>query len=192
MGDAGSEPDAEPDAEDARLVAAWQGGDEAAFEALYARWSRPVWRFLAARAGRGAADELHQETWLAVIRGRDGYTDRARFPAWLFTLARNAAIDGQRRRAVRPDQDAGAADVETLTYEEDAAAQVDGERRARDLRAAVAALPLAQRETVLLRWEAGLTLPEIAEHTGAPLDTVKSRLRYALARLREEVPAHGG
>lgn len=181
----------EPGAEDSRLMIAWQGGDEAAFEALYARWSRPVWRFLAARAGRELADELHQETWLAVIRGRTGYRDRSRFAGWLFTLARNAAIDRERRRQARPDQAPSAGDVEALPIEEDAAGRVDGERRARDLRAAVAALPEAQRDTVLLRWEAGLTLAEIAEHTGVPLDTVKSRLRYALARLREEVPDHG-
>lgn len=187
------------DSEDTRLMAAWQGGDETAFEALYARWSRPLHRFLAARAGREFADELHQEAWLAVIRGRSGYRDSARFPAWLFTLARNAAIDGMRRRGARPDQGPDTVPVDdeagehhaALRTDEEAGARVDGERQHRDLRAAVLALPLAQRETVLLRWEAGLTLPEIAEHTGAPLDTVKSRLRYALARLREEVPDHG-
>jgi RNA polymerase sigma-70 factor (ECF subfamily) len=176
---------------DARLMAAWQGGDGAAFEALYARWSRPVWRFLAARAGREWADELHQETWLAVIRGRGSYRESDRFAGWLFTLARNAAIDAARRRSVRPDHEGGDAAAEDLAEESDAAARLDGERRAEDLKTAVAALPAAQRETVLLRWEGGLTIPEIAAHTGVPVDTVKSRLRYALTRLREEFPDHG-
>ena len=180
-----------PDSGDARLMAAWQSGDGAAFDALYARWSRPVWRFLAARAGREWADELHQETWLAVIRGRTTYREADRFAAWLFTLARNAAIDAARRRGVRPDQDGGDEAAEDLALESDAAAKLDGERRAADLREAVAALPATQRETVLLRWEGGLTIPEIAQHTGVPVDTVKSRLRYALTRLREEFPDHG-
>jgi len=180
-----------PDPEDGQLIAAWRRGDAAAFDALYARRRGPVWRFLVAQAGAEFADELHQETWLAVVRGRDRYREQDRCAGWLFTLARNCVIDAARRRAARPEPE-HPIDADTTPAEgADAAQQLDGERRAGDLRAAVAALPDAQRETVLLRWEAGLTLPEIAAHTGVPLDTVKSRLRYAMARLREEFPDHG-
>ena len=176
---------------DAQLMAAWRAGDDGAFEALYARWRRPVWRWHALRAGRERADELHQETWLAVDRGRERYRERERFAGWLFTIARNTLVDAERRRAVRPDTDRGDVEPDSLAAQPDPVAAVDGQRQARALRTAVAALPAPQREVVLLRWEAGLTVPEIAAHTGAPLDTIKSRLRYALTRLREEFADHG-
>ncbi|HSG91451.1 MAG TPA: sigma-70 family RNA polymerase sigma factor [Pseudomonadales bacterium] len=198
-----ADPESMPDdaaeaAADAALMAAWRAGDDGAFEALYARWSGPTWRFLVRQCGAERAQELHQDTWMQVIRGRDRYRESARFAGWLFTLARNCIIDDARRRGVRPDHDHAGPDPETLEGtasgddEADPAARIDAERDGRRLAAAVARLPRAQREVVMLRWEGGLTLPEIAALTEASLDTVKSRLRYALGHLHKELSADGG
>jgi RNA polymerase sigma factor (sigma-70 family) len=181
-------------AADAALMAAWRSGDDRAFEALYARWSGPSWRFLVRQCGADRAQELHQETWIQVIRGRDRYRESARFAGWLFTLARNCIIDEARRRGVRPDHDHAGTDPETLDDHgnTDPATRIDTERDGRRLAAAVALLPRSQREVVMLRWEGGLTLPEIAALTEVSIDTVKSRLRYALGYLHKELSADGG
>lgn len=184
---------AETEPGDDDLLGAWRQGDEQAFETLYRRWSPPVFRFLQRQAGRELADELLQDTWLKAIRGRDGYDARQRFASWLFTLARHCMIDEFRRRSVRPvlDTDAGEDPAETLAgQEQDPAGAVAAERDQGALSRALAVLPPEQREVVLMRWEGGLTLEEIGAITGVGRETVKSRLRYAMNRLREELESH--
>lgn len=176
----GTEPSQD---DDAALVRAWRSGSEEAFSRLYERWRLPLWRYLRARAGVERADELHQETWMTLVQGIDRYEERAQFSGWLFTLARRAIIDDARRRARRAE-----ADHEPLAddagVEGDPLRDVADEENRRALASAVATLPDAQREIVHLRWYAGLGVSEVAEVLGAPRDTVKSRLRYALGHLR--------
>lgn len=122
---------------------------------------------------------------MKVIRARDRYQPVAKFSTWLYQIARNCFIDYVRRQGRSAVALAGATDPETLD------APNPGPRRAAEssqtaarIAAALAALPAEQREAFLLREEGGFSLPEIGSITGVGRETVKSRLRYALGRLR--------
>ena len=179
---------------DEALMLAYAAGDAGAFATLYDRHERPLYRFLLRSAGSAdLAADLLQETWLAVVRHAAGYEVRARFATWLYGIARNKLIDHWRARRVEVSLDEPAANdpdetrVELL--EADRAWQPEvralSQAQARDYLKAVEALPAVQREAFLLQAEGGLTLEEIGELTGVGRETVKSRLRYAQARLRE-------
>ena len=130
-----------------------------------------------------------QEVWFSVAREAPRYRPTARFTTWLYTLARHRVIDQLRTRRVHQSLDAPRADGlawdETLA-DEDAAIepQLLGEEALAQLRAAVDALPPEQREAFLLQAEAGLSVEEIAQVSGVGFETIKSRLRYARARLK--------
>lgn len=181
---------------DEDLMLAYAAGDAAAFDRLYARHRGGVYRYLLRHCGSaGTADELHQDVWMNVIRVRASYTPTAKFATWLYTLAHNRVIDHWRARgivhlaSVNDDDDPAGELVERVAGargdepEVRVAARQIGER----LKGALAALPPAQRDAFLLQQEAGLSLDEIAELTGVGAETVKSRLRYAVAKLRAEL-----
>ena len=182
------------DTGDEALMLAYAAGDAAAFATLYDRHERAVYRFLLRSAGTAElAADLLQETWLAVVRHAATYEVRARFSTWLYGIARNKLIDHWRAR--RPDvslDEPAANDPDETAVEHleaDRAWQPEvralSQQQARAYLAAVEALPPAQREVFLLQAEGELTLEEIGELTGVGRETVKSRLRYAQARLRE-------
>ncbi len=175
---------------------AYAAGDRAAFAALYARHERPVYRFLLRSLGGDAAvaDDLLQDVWLAVVRNATGYAPRARFTTWLYGIARTKLIDHWRAHA-RPEvrsldepaaNDPDGSGVESLAAARSAQPEVQALSRAhaRAFVDAVERLPPAQREAFLLHAEGDLTLEEIAQATGAGVETAKSRLRYAMNRLR--------
>jgi RNA polymerase sigma-70 factor (ECF subfamily) len=181
----------DPDlADDAELLRAHIAGDAHAFARLYDRYDRPCFQFIRrmlATAGADAAEDLHQETWIAVSRNAADFDPRrANFPAWLFTIARHKVWDHFRRQKVVP-----------LAASQDDAAmmvpdpgptpldQVESRELAERLVAAVEALPLEQRGAFVMFAQAGLSLEEIAQATGVAVETAKSRLRYARSRLRQ-------
>lgn len=172
---------------DERLMCRYRDGDAGAFESLYERHRGGLFRFVLRQIGdRAQSEELFQDIWMKVIDARGNYTPDARFTTWLYRLARNHLIDNFRRRAVRPVTEASTvepADREALQPERQA--ETDG--RLSRLVAAVEALPDEQRTVFLMRQEGGLSVPEIAAATGVSLETTKSRLRYALRRLRDAV-----
>jgi len=177
------------EAADEQLMIAYRDGEAAAFETLYARHKGPLYRFvLRSVKARGEAEELFHDVWLKVIEARERYTPSARFTTWLYTIAHNRVVDHWRRRGLKV---ASLDDPDDPPMEPAAAPQDEPQRRAelnqalRRLGAALEALPPAQREVFLLREEAGLSLPEIAQVSGIDLDAAKRRLRYALAKLRE-------
>ncbi|MDR3414718.1 MAG: RNA polymerase sigma factor [Nevskia sp.] len=177
------DPVAAPTDED--LMMMYRSGDMAAFEVLYRRHKDPLYRYLLRGcAHREAAAELFQDVWAGLVRSRGSYEPRARFGAWLYRMAHNRLID-HLRLAPRAPQ---ALDEELLPpaaeHERPEARLLAGESATR-LRRALADLPVPQREAFLLHEEAGLTLEEIAQIGGVGRETVKSRLRYALAKLRE-------
>jgi RNA polymerase sigma-70 factor (ECF subfamily) len=190
----------EPDsADDASLLHAHAAGDPHAFARLYDRYDRSCHRFIRrilAAAHADAADDLHQETWLAVSRNAAAFDPgKASFQAWLFAIARNKVWDHLRRRkvVVLPL----AEDGEAMTVPDPGPTPLDNavsHERAQRIIEAVEALPLAQRETFVMFAHAGLSLEEVAQATGVPVETAKSRLRYARAALRQaladERPAH--
>jgi len=177
----------EPD--DAELMRRYAAGDLRAFERLYARHRGPLHRFLVRQTRDPEfAGDLFQETWSKVIAHRARYEERARFRAFLFQVARNCWLDALRARGrdptwtadtIEPD-DSLLADPRARTPEQLAVAAATGDA----LRVARAALPVAQREAFLLHEDAGLTIDELATVTGVGAETAKSRVRYALAKLR--------
>jgi RNA polymerase sigma-70 factor (ECF subfamily) len=181
----GDRPAASPP--DEELALRFRRGDDQAFALLYARYRAPLLRFVR-RTTPDPSDleELVQEVWLAVIRGRERYIGRARFVTYLFSIARRRSADRWRRRGVHLDAGVDVDELESLptpvqTWPD---SHAETEAIGAAIMRAVDALPLAQRQVFLLRAETDLTLDEIAQVTGTTRETAKSRLRYALSRLR--------
>jgi RNA polymerase sigma-70 factor (ECF subfamily) len=178
---------------DERLMLRFQGGDVRAFEDLVRRHRTPVFSFLLRLVReRGRAEDLCQEAFLRVVRAADGWQPRAPFRTWLYAVARNLAFDDARRQAFRraePLDDPARAAAASDDPPPDRGAEAALVRP--KLEAALASLPDEQREVFLLREHAGLRFHEIAEVTGVPENTVKSRMRYALEALREKLEALG-
>ena len=173
-------------ASDDALMLAWAGGDAGAFETLYGRHRERLHRFLLRQLrDPGLADEVFQDTWQRVVAaGRDWRPDAA-FVTWLYRIARNRIADHWRARQYRPPAPVDA-DERSLRIEDPDTPELrmDAFQRSRDLQQALDALPGEQREVVLLRLEQELTLEEIGDITGVGRETVKSRLRYAMDKLR--------
>lgn len=176
---------------DEALMLAYAGGDAGAFETLYRKHKGPLYRFvLRSVKGRGEAEELFQDVWLKVIDARTRYAPQAKFTTWLYTIAHNRLVDHWRSRGLA----VVSMDEEDSNVPEPAAAPSSEPHRIAEARetldrltAAIAALPLAQREVFLLHHEGELTVAEIAEATGTNQEAAKSRLRYAMNKLREAV-----
>ena len=181
------EPDAEDDAD---LLRAHGAGDRHAFARLYDRYDRPCFQFIRRLLGAAhadAAEDLHQETWIAISRNAAAFDPgKSSFRAWLFTIARHKTWDHFRRQKVAV---LGSAHEDAAMMVPDPGQtpleQVQSRELAREIVGAVEALPLEQRGAFVLFAQAGLSLEEIAEVTGVGLETAKSRLRYARAKLRE-------
>ncbi len=187
--------------DDAALMQAWIAGRLPAFETLYARHKGPLYRYLMRHTrDRELADDLFQETWGRLIGARQRYEPRAKFQTFLFTLAHNLFIDHCRRARVRPVS-ASSLPLPPLDDEDDSGdgrgiasirapepqqpeRRAEAEEIAARLRTALDSLPPEQRDVFLLYEETGLTLEEIAHVTGVGAETAKSRLRYAVAKLR--------
>jgi RNA polymerase sigma-70 factor, ECF subfamily len=181
------------DESDEKLMARYQAGDVAAFEVLLGRHRGAVFSFLVRLTGdRARAEDLLQEAWLKVVGAAPRWEPRARFTTWLYTIARHLALDEARRVAHRrpaaspPD---AAPELAAPDPGPDRAAASAFLRP--KLEAALRSLPEEQREVFLLREYAGLPFQEIARVTGAPENTVKSRMRYALEGLRRALEAMG-
>jgi len=177
------------EAPDEELMLAYGRGDAGAFETLYKRHHGRLYRFvlraLSNSAGhRSTAEELFQEAWIRVIEARDRYVPRARFTTWLYTIAHNLIVDHWRKKglAVVPLDDEPA-----VAAPDNPARQAEARESVARLLQAIDALPAAQREAFLLHGEAGLTVAEIAAVTGAGEEAAKSRLRYAMAKLKAAV-----
>lgn len=180
--------DTEPDDSAEALMLHYRGGDENAFRQLYQQYRAALLRFIH-RVGPDPTEveEIAQETWMAVVKGRERYLPNARFVTYLFSIARRRTMDRWRRRGRLPEH----LDLEAKELDTQPAPPVyDPERQASNavlqaaLNEAIAALPLLQREAFLLRAEGGLGIEEIATVTGTNRETAKSRLRFAVSRLR--------
>jgi RNA polymerase sigma-70 factor (ECF subfamily) len=179
---------------DEELMLAYAAGDAAAFDTLYARHKGGLYRYLLRHCRHAAiADELFQDVWSSVIRARSSYAPTAKFTTWLYRLAHNRWIDQLRADVhltlVSADEEAHGEVVAAIpaSRADEPASCAENRELGERLRAAVAALPSLQRDAFLLQHEGGLTLAEIAELTGAGVETVKSRLRYAVGKLRREL-----
>jgi RNA polymerase sigma-70 factor, ECF subfamily len=179
---------AEGDA-DAQLMLRYAAGDARAFDELYANHRNALWRFIR-RSMRDAqaTDDVFQECWSRVIAYRESYRPEARFATWLFRIAHNCCMDhwrkDGRREARETANDEAVATAPDDTDPQPLDAALAGEARER-LLAALERLPPEQRDAFLLYVEGGLSVAEIGETTGVNPETAKSRLRYAVARLKQ-------
>ena len=188
------------DESDEALMTAYRAGEVRAFDRLLSRHEKPVWNFLR-RFSRDAeaAEDLLQEVFLRVVKDAQESTaawkGNAKFSTWLYTIARNLCIDRARRAVHREAASldgtgpSGAESTETLhdrLASPDAPADlvVAGRQAARRIDRAIAELPDEQREVFLMREVMELPFAEIASVVGASEPTVKSRMRYALEKLR--------
>lgn len=152
------------------------GGDLTALDELVRAYYPEILRYCRRRtADEQSAEDAAQETFCKAVRHLDAYARRGKFRAWLYRIAANTCADYWRRHPV------------TEPLPEDAHAEPGFERieLAQDLKAALTALPEAQREVVLLRYMHGLKLRECADALGIPLRTAQSRERAALRALKK-------
>ena len=179
------------DASDETLMLAYAAGDAAAFEQLYARHRGKLYRYLQRQLRDNAvADELFQDVWQRVIAARSGWKPDAGFATWLYTIAHHRLGDHWRSLKHRPSAPADADERMARVADPDTPERVLSEfERRRQLQLALDDLPEEQREVLLLRLEQELTLEEIGGITGVGRETVKSRLRYAMDKLRARLPA---
>lgn len=190
--------DGAPSDED--LMLAFRDGDAAAFEQLVTRHKRGLYNFLLRSVhDRSRSEEMLQEVFLRVIRAKDRYQRTARFTTWIYTIARNLCVDESRRQKFRRtlpleakrrgrggDDGQSILDV-TQAQQVELDAQSEAPKVRERVAAAIEGLPDDQREVFMMRQFGGLSFKQIGEAVGAPENTVKSRMRYALEKLRGDL-----
>jgi len=176
---------------DTALMLRYRDGDMTAFETLYGRHKGSLFGFLVRQIGNQQyAEDVFQEVWSRIIRNRDKYQANAKFTTYLYHIARNCSIDHYRRMQKRDDdiseQDAAVPEAQAKDGDPVTTAETGELRFA--IVGALRNLPDDQREAFLMKEESGLSLEEIATVTGVSRETVKSRLRYAVGKLRQCLP----
>jgi RNA polymerase sigma-70 factor (ECF subfamily) len=178
------------------LLLAYRDGDRMAFRTLFQRFRVPLYNFLLRRVrDRERAEELYQDVWAKVIERCEEFRGESKFSTWLYTIARNRVIDHSRRMKFRtyssldaPRHDSGAPLVEHVANPGPSTADLaEGQTLQDRIAEAVEELPEDQREVFLMRQLQGLKFQEIAEVVDVPVNTVKSRMRYALERLQHQL-----
>ncbi|NIL94851.1 MAG: RNA polymerase sigma factor [Woeseiaceae bacterium] len=177
--------DTAPD--DSALMLRYRDGDVAAFEALYRRHNDALYRYLLRLCQhQHTAEDVFQEAWGKIVKARETYRPTAKFTTFLYRVAHNCFIDHVRRNkrhtakvALEPDSQPSPSDLPET--------EVERALARRRLDAALKDLPDEQRDVFLLREEAGLSLDEIAAVTDSNRETAKSRLRYAVNKLRAAI-----
>jgi RNA polymerase sigma-70 factor (ECF subfamily) len=181
--------------DDSALMLRYRDGDMRAFEVLYARHKGPLYRYLQ-RLCRDpeVANDLFQEVWGKVIASRERYEVRAQFNTFLFRIAHNCAIDYFRRSGRVPASQLSDVDeLEEILPGREAdrpEAQLSEMQVNAAFKQALDALPSEQRDVFVLYEEGGLSLEEIGKVTGVAMETAKSRLRYAVSKLRAALKHH--
>jgi RNA polymerase sigma-70 factor (ECF subfamily) len=181
---------------DEQLVEAFQGGDESAFEDLVRRWDRKIHGAVYRVVGSDdEARDLCQEAFFKAYRGLGTFKKEARFSSWLYQIALNACRDRLRRLRHRSHVSLDDLDEsrDPRLHEPGPTALdlVESRERSRVVAAAMAELAPEQREVIVLKEYQGLTFPEIAEITGVPISTVKTRMYRGLGQLRLRLARQG-
>ncbi|MBI4234212.1 MAG: sigma-70 family RNA polymerase sigma factor [Chloroflexi bacterium] len=178
---------------DLDLLALVGAGREEALEALYQRHARRVFTLaFGILRDRASAEEATEEVFLRVWRNASTYdTQRGQFTTWLLSIAHHRAVDllRHRRASSGRDEEMPAEEMQDpgIDLPERASESIEGEQ----VRRAMAALPPEQREVLHLAYFQGYTQSEIARRLGAPLGTVKTRIRLGIQKLREALAPQG-
>jgi RNA polymerase sigma-70 factor (ECF subfamily) len=173
--------------EDSALMLRYKDGDSAAFETLYRRHNDALYRYLLRLCRhRATAEDVFQEVWGKIIKARASYRPTAKFTTFMYRVAHNCFIDHIRRNKrhsnnveLEPEFYADSADLPDTMAERSLAKE--------RLVLALRDLPEEQRDAFLLHEEAGLSIDQIASVTGCNRETAKSRLRYAMKKLRTAI-----
>jgi len=186
------------DTADEDLMLQYQRGEVRAFEVLLSRHRKPVYNFILRILGdRETAEDLLQEAFMRVIKGAEAYKRQGKFTTWLYTIARNLCVDQIRRRKHRKHasldapmdttDDSGTL-LDVLPSNEMASDRKSVNKQMHEtMQRAIEALSEEQREVFLMREFLDMPFKQIADVVGVPENTVKSRMRYALEKLRLEL-----
>ncbi len=182
------------DRTDEDLMLAYKAGESGAFELLLKKHKTGIYNFLYRLMGQEEnVEEAFQEVFIRVIRSADNYSPQAKFSTWVYTIARNYCIDQSRKNRLRKTtslDDEGTGEGASLKdriadSRADTAGIVGAQNLESHLQQALDAINPDQREVFLLRERSGLSFEEIAQVVGSSVNTVKSRMRYALSSLQE-------
>lgn len=170
----------------------YKDGDAASFDQLYQRHKGVLYRYMLRQCGnQSIAEELYQDVWMKLIDARENYQVKAKFRTYLFQMAHNRVIDHYRRTQTHTADCPTACNVDpdliSVTVNRQPDHRAETENKIEHLLQLVDNLSNEQREAFLLREEAGMTVDEIAEATGVNPETAKSRLRYAVDKLRKSM-----
>jgi len=180
---------------DETLLLKFRNGDADAFSELYARHKDAVYRYFLRQVQIPAsAEELAQDVWTNIIYSVETYSELAKFTTYLYRIARNRLIDAVRRQKIRP-VDAGTVQQESEiadTAEQQPEQMLEKQQQLMKIKQLVTQLPDQQRDAFLLKEECGLGISDISLICHCNEETIKSRLRYAYARLREGMKKFNG
>lgn len=189
---------------DEKLAAQFKKGNEQAFSILMARFQRPIYNYLYKFLRHNEmVEESFQEVFLRVVRSIKDYKPSSKFSTWVYTIARNYAIDVLRkqkfRRHLSLDQSIknGGEDSDTNFYnfnpsDDHTSEQIVLTHEVQDqLQTILEQINPEQREVFLLRETQDLSFEQISEITGVSVNTVKSRMRYALKAIQNELDERG-
>ena len=173
--------------EDSALMLRYKDGDTAAFETLYKRHNDALYRYLLRLCRhRATAEDIFQDVWGKIIKARSSYRPTAKFTTFMYRVAHNCFIDHVRRNKRHSNNTEFEPDLHADTSESPDTITERSLARER-LTLALRDLPEEQRDAFLLYEEAGLSIEQIASVTGSNRETAKSRLRYAVNKLRAAI-----
>ena len=171
------------DLEDNQLIDQYRGGNSRAFDQLYQRYRLPVFNYIFRQVkSQNIADDIFQDVWLRVIKSIRDYNHQGQFLAWLFTIARNRLTDHWRQLKPEDPIDVNDEQIPDNVLAEHVQFLKDCMER---LLALLKILKPEQRDAFVLQQESGLSLDEIADVCHCGRETIKSRLRYAMNKLRK-------
>jgi RNA polymerase sigma-70 factor (ECF subfamily) len=183
-------------AEDAALIRRIVDADETALGALYDRWVRSLYSLVLhlLRDPDEAEDVVEETFWQAWRKAGSYEPSKGAVSTWLLTIGRRKALDRlrarKRNREDRIQDERGFSDLRSASP--DPGSEAEGSELREHIRAALRELPDEQREVLELGYFSGLSQAEIAEKTGQPLGTIKTRMRLAMQKLREPLSIHRG
>lgn len=180
-------------ASDEHLKLLSKEGDLSAFELLYHRHKDPLYRFIFRQCSdEQQAQDIVQDVWLSIYKACDGYIPTAKFTTWIYRIAHNRLIDFYRRSQKGlpisyDDESLSEQQLLNIDNRNNPEQLAQSAQQSERLLSAIANLQEAQREVALLHFEMGFNVGEIANITQTKPETAKSRLRYALKKIRQQV-----